>query len=176
MDPLMKAFDGISPDCRAAPSTEAYKSLWIMKKGLSIILTCLILSGFAHPVNEERILYVFPDDVETAIDRYMESLSDSEELRFVLTLYKKTDGTYEIFVNSHDADNGGSLYWERVTNRYAVINNRECPLLFDYDYDFGTSRPSEIGTSGERAGQVPRVISVNDGFHLTFSKQGICSE
>lgn len=171
----MKAFDGISPDSRA-PSTKAYKSFWIMKKGLSIILMGCILSGFARPVNEDRILYVFPDEVEMAIDRYMESLPNSEELRFVLTLYKNTNGTYDLYVNSHGADNGGSLYWERITNRYAVINNREYPLLFDYDYDFGTSRPSEIGTCGERDGQVMRVMSVNDGFHLTFSKLGVCSE
>lgn len=107
----------------------------------------------------------------------MEGLANSKELRFVLTLYKNEDGTFEIYVNSLGADNRDTtIYWAQITNRYAVINESMYPLLFDYDYDFGTPRPSETGTYGQREGQVPRIITCNDGFHLTFSKSGICPQ
>lgn len=67
-------------------------------------------------------------------------------------------------------------YWQLVTNRYAVINKGLYPLLFDYDYDFGAPKPSELGTYGQREGQVLRIASCNDRFHLTFSKSGICTQ
>lgn len=146
----------------------------IMKKCISIILTFFALSGFAQSAPDNKILYVFPDDVEVAIDQYIESLPNKEGLQFVFTLYKNGDGTYEIYVNSCSTDDKNTIpYWHQITNRYAVINKGLYPLLFDYDYDFGAPKPSEIGTYGQREGQVLRIISCNDGFHLTFSKSGI---
>lgn len=149
-----------------------------MKISISIILVFFALSGFAQSMPDNKILYVFPDDVEVAIDQYIGSLSNKEDLQFVLTLYKNEDGTYEIYVNSCSTDNENATpyYWQQITNRYAVINRELYPLLFDYDYDFGAPTPSEIGTYGQRAGQVLRIISCNDGFHLTFSKSGICTQ
>lgn len=153
---------------------QAETAIVIMKKSMSIILTFFVLSGFSQPMPDNKILYVFPDDVEVALDQHIESLPNKEDLQFVLTLCKNVDGTYEIYVNSHSTDDG-IVYWERVTNRYAVINDKVYPLLFDYDYDFGAPKPSDIGTYGRREGQVQRIITCNDGFHLTFSRTGICS-
>lgn len=147
----------------------------MMRKCLFAVLTLFVLSGFAQPMPDKKILYVFPDDVEVAIDQYTESLPNKEDLQFVLTLYKNGDGTYEIYVNSCSTDRkNANPYWQQVTNRYAVINKGLYPLLFDYDYDFGTPQPSETGTYGQREGQVLRIASCNDGFHLTFSRSGIC--
>ncbi len=149
----------------------------IMKKCISVILAFFALSGFAQSAPDNKILYVFPDDVEVAIDQYIESFPNKKDLQFILTLYKNEDGTYEIYVNSCSIDNKNiTPYWQQVTNRYAVINKGLYPLLFDYDYDFGAPKPSEIGTCGQREGQILRIASCNDGFHLTFSKSGICTQ
>lgn len=57
-----------------------------MKISISIILAFFALSGFAQSMPDNKILYVFPDDVEVAIDQYIGSLSNKEDLQFVLTL------------------------------------------------------------------------------------------
>lgn len=149
----------------------------IMKKCISVILAFFALSGFAQSTPDNKIVYVFPDDVEVAIDQYIESFPNKRDLQFILTLYGNGDGTYEIYVNSCSMDNKNiTPYWQQVTNRYAVINKGLYPLLFDYDYDFGAPKPSEIGTCGQREGQVLRIASCNEGFHLAFSKLGISTQ
>lgn len=77
----------------------------IMKKCISVILAFFVLSGFAQSAPDNKILYVFPDDVEVSIDQYIESFPNKNDLQFILTLYKNEDGTYEIYVNSCSTDN-----------------------------------------------------------------------
>lgn len=58
----------------------------IMKKCISVILAFFALSGFAQSTPDNKIVYVFPDDVEVAIDQYIESFPNKKDLQFVLTL------------------------------------------------------------------------------------------
>ncbi len=148
----------------------------IMKKSFLIVLVFMAIAGRTAPTNcNDKILYIFPDDVEIAINDYIEKYADKESLQFVLTLYKDEAGTYKVYVNSYRTDSGNSKHcWEQATNRFAVVNNNEYPLLFDYDYDFSTTKPSEIGEYGQREGQVLKIMSINDGFYVKFSKSGIC--
>ena len=52
----------------------------IMKKCISVILAFFVLSGFAQSAPDNKILYVFPDDVEVSIDQYIESFPNKNDL------------------------------------------------------------------------------------------------
>ena len=141
-----------------------------MKKILSILLALVVCIGPARGKSDDKILYVSPDEVEAEINDYIERRLQSAELKFSMTLYRKGNGVYELFVNT------GRDYidWAKASNRYAVINDKQYPLLLDLDYDFGAPDPSRIGTYGHR--EVLRIIAINDGFCIRFTKEGICPE
>lgn len=127
-----------------------------------------------------KIIYIFPDEVEVKLYNYIKK-TEKKQQKVVLTLYKSDAGIYTVFVNFHKVLDNTSIAstsdkWVKITNRYVVINDMEYPLLLDYDYQFSTSKPSEIGEYGSRNGQVMRTMSINHGFFVRFSGSKILSE
>ena len=132
------------------------------------------ITSHACSQNNEKILYMLPDDVEVQASNYIKRVSKQQEYLFYFVLNKKPDTTYRLDIVHYKAESSkGLIYWVKSTNRHVVVNQERYPLLLDYDYLFSTKQPSNIGNYGEREGQILITMPIHVGFYIDFNKDGI---
>ncbi len=144
-----------------------------MKKSILFSIIFVVIVGFTTPPvnNENRILYVFPDEVEVALNDYIKNLKKiNKDFQFNLILYKEADGNYRVFVSYYEPSKRSLTYsvlvdWPECSDRRVIINDEEYPLVFDHDYDFGTPDPLNISEFGKRDETILRVMLICDGFY-----------
>jgi hypothetical protein len=147
-----------------------------MKRLLFLLLLGIVCSRGVSQ-NVTPIYYVFPDEVEIALDRFIQKINAKKSHSFHMRLSRITDEKYRLDVNvSSDAKINGLPYLIAATNRYLLVNGKGYPLSFDYDEIFSTPKPNEIGEFGKREGFVMRNRVIHEGFYLIFNRLGLIDE
>jgi len=127
-----------------------------MKNKILFIIFLFSLSVYSQ---ENKIVYIFPDSVEIAVNEYI-TQEREEKTSYYLVLSKDTADIYRLLVLRYDPLHNPT-HRANLSNRVAVINDKRLPLLFDYDELFGTVDTINIGRYGERDdGYVKRSISI----------------
>jgi hypothetical protein len=141
------------------------------------VIIAIVLMNNVYSQENKEILYILPDNVETALNKHIEHIIKKKELDVYFTLNRMSKDKYKIDVTFYSPKKEKQLtYWIRVTNRYVVINKEKYPLLLDYDYNFSTKKPHCIGKYGEREGNIQRTIVIHEGYSVLFNKFGIIKE
>ena len=143
------------------------------------IIGFLILFGSLPIYSQvQKIIYIFPDNVEVAVNSAI-NVKTKEKVCHYLVLRKDTIDTYNLIVSYYlpsdsSSDNSGLSYRIENSDRMAVINDKQYPLLFDYDYRFGTKDAINIGEYGKRdEGFVLRTMIIYDAaYTIHFRSDG----
>jgi len=121
---------------------------------------------------EHKIIYIFPDNVEVAVNKFINKETREKTCHY-LVIVKDTVDTYKLIVPSYrPSDRSHLSYYVESTNRMAIINDKQYPLLFDYDYRFGTRDTVNVGRYGERDGFILRTMPIYDAYTIHFRTDG----
>jgi hypothetical protein len=143
-----------------------------MKKIAFILFLSLGLKGYSQSSN---VVYIIPDSVEVAIERQITYLKvDTTKTLVYFLLEKDDEGIYSLSlfldIMKQQKELAGKLL--KPTNRVLLINKNKYPLMFDYDFRFGTPKEDQIGTFGRREGNVLRSVLLFHGYTIYFNKLG----
>ena len=97
------------------------------------------------------ITYVVSDSIEVCIGEYL--MDNPTHNRIGFYIYSRNDRILISIISI--PRNSKSIIKEYLdrSNRVILIGEKEFPLLFDYDFDFGTKTPiKNIGNYGNRNG------------------------
>lgn len=140
---------------------------------IKILMVAFVLGcsqALAQKDDKVVIKYFFPDKVEMLIDSCIHSYK-SEMLNFYFLLAK--DSAYSITIGKYDwKERGNLLSWINQTNRYVVVNSEKYPLLFDYDLTFAGIDLNNVGTFGNREGNIKRAKLLLHGLTIIFNSEG----
>lgn len=143
-----------------------------MKKIAFILFLFLGLKGYSQSSN---VVYIIPDSVEVAIEKQITYLKvDTTKTLVYFLLEKDDEGIYSlslfIDIMKQQKELAGKLL--KPTNRLLLINKNKYPLMFDYDFTFGTPKEDQTGTFGKREGNVLRSALLFHGYTIYFNKLG----
>jgi hypothetical protein len=134
--------------------------------------------SFSYTVNclaqsrSEKITYIFSDTVEITLDSVLNSLSkNTNDVLFFLYLRKDSSNFNASVVSYRKKEEKNLSRLVKQTNRFAIINQRLVPVIFDYDYLF-TSPSNDIGSFGHRDNQIVRSRLLTHGPVIIFSARG----
>lgn len=133
-------------------------------------LLCIIyITGFAQ---KKSIKYIFSDAVEIKLDSIANSfVKAGKDIRIYLVLQKNATG-YTISVCHYKKSEKNNIPKAvKITNRYAIINDRLIPVIFDYDFFF-SSPSKDISVFKNRDDQIVRSSFLNHGPVLTINSKG----
>lgn len=136
-----------------------------MKKLILLILG--IAFNFCALNAKKPIMYVVSDSIEICIGNYLKEIPSQNRIGF----YIYTENNQILLSLISIPSNSHSIIKEYIdrSNRVILINKNTYPLLFDYDFDFGTKTPIEnIGDYGNRDGSYlrARLLSESQIFEL----------
>ena len=138
-----------------------------------ISVIAIIASTLCFGQSKEKIVYVFPDSVEICLDSCIGKIEESG-LDFQFYLLLESDSSlYRLSIGRYTKGEANNILpWIKQSNRYAVVNNRSLPLIFDYDLNFSTKWGDKIGNFKEREGEVSRVKLLLHGITIFFNNYG----
>jgi len=152
------------------------------------ILFITFLFSFSVYSQENKIVYIFPDSVEVAVNEYITQQRENtiasyylglskdttgadilipvpqEKISYYLRLSKDTANIYRLLVLSYDPSE--PTHRASLSNRVAIINDKRLPLSFGFDEFFGTPDTIKIGKYGERNGYVSRTVTNYGGGYV----------
>lgn len=139
-------------------------------KRIKILIYIIVISINVYAHKQDSIIFIFPDSVEQKLYEQIIRYDNYEKLNFEFYLNSLKDGKFRLTYScsAHVHDN----YWAKNTNRFILINDREYPLLFDYDSKFSTKKPSEVGRYRQREGTIERSVFIYEGYNITFDEFG----
>jgi len=130
----------------------------------------LLCSISVYSQEKDSIIYIFPDKVETKLYDEMQKYTFNEKMSFEFYLKHIEKDTFQLFLSQYNQVLDNS--WP-YTNRFILINDKKYPLIFDYDFMFGTEKPNEAGEFGKRDdGFVLRTLRIYEGYSIKFNKTG----
>lgn len=136
----------------------------------SVALLTSVVCFSQHP---GKIKYIFPDAVETKIDSCLGSLEQADRHFHFYLLLTTDSAKYDLTISRYTEEESKNISpWVKETNRWAVINKRLIPLIFDYDMKFSTHYPDRIGSFGNRDGEVIRSRIIIEGTTISFDRYG----
>src|SRR3954471_12996322 len=98
-----------------------------------VFLLVLFFKAILGTTQGNGIDLVFPDKVETTLDSCLSRFEAvNSKFRFYFLLEKNAE-CYNITIAKYTDDEGNLLKWVKQTNRFALVNRRTIPVLFDYD-------------------------------------------
>jgi hypothetical protein len=140
-------------------------------KQLFFLVSILFTITCAGQSRGEKILYVFSDAVEARLDSSLSAWQKPKDLLFFLYL-REDSSIYSVAIGDHPKKAYKSLYrLVKRTNRFAVVNKRLVPLIFDYDYLF-SSPSDDISSFGHRDEQIVRSALLMHGPIIYFNARG----
>ncbi len=132
---------------------------------LFFVITLIPLKGFSQL---SPITYIVKDSVEIILDSVIRK-SSSQNFYFAILI--KDTSHFEIIPCTYNKEaNSKSLGWILNTNRFLLIRNIRYPLLFDYDFKFGTLSENNIGEFGKRDGNIERRITMWHSDPIRFTQ------
>lgn len=142
-----------------------------MKK--SILILGIIPAFLLAYAQQEKIVYIFPDNVEVAANKFITANGDLKRTSYFLFLHQDTEGTFKLFIPTYKPSQESYLtHCVKSSNRVAVIDKKTYSLLFDYDYRFGTRDSVNIGKYGEREGYILRTTPIFEAYTIHFRGDG----
>src|SRR5450631_716034 len=114
----------------------------MMKKIIFLKMLLLCLFCCSGQTNNKKIKYIFSDSVEVKIDSIVNGMEENNKDYFFYLILRNDSSIYNITIcNYLKRDLRSITKLIKLTNRYAVVNTRTIPLIFDYDLKF--SSPSD---------------------------------
>ena len=136
-----------------------------------ILILCLLYCS-AQP-KAEKIKYIFSDAVEMKIDSVLKGMERNNKGYFFYLVLREDSSIYNITICNYlkkDLKSIPGLI--KLTNRYAVVNARMVPLIFDYDFKF--SSPSDnLSTFKHRDDQIVRSNLLSECPVVYFNSRGV---
>lgn len=147
-----------------------------MTKKLLLVFTILLFSRFLSFALEDKIVYVLSSDSleyevinEINVIKDVGKLDQKEGKGLAVYIFRyKNQLCIDIlpYTTDHSSRDFVSFFANR-TNRYFLAGDNLYPLIFDYDFEFGTTSPiNSVGETGNRDGLLKRccLILENDDF------------
>jgi len=139
----------------------------------NIFIVVFILYHFTGYAQERKITYILPDSVEIRIDKHIATRSSLGNKSYYFLLREDTPKVYNLTIIPFEVkDKTEVSEWVNATNRYALVNARLYPLLFDYDFTFSTSEPNNIGSFGHRDGNIRKLHLIAHRYTIFFKTNG----
>jgi hypothetical protein len=137
-------------------------------------IVAFILFYFAGYAQDRKITYFLPDSVEVHINNLLlRSLKLNNNKEYYFLLKEDTSRVYNLTVIPFDINIKTEVSnWVSATNRYALINGRLYPLLFDYDFTFSTPDPNNVGSFGHRDGNIRKLHLIAHSYTIYFKTNG----
>lgn len=143
-----------------------------MNKILICSITILLSTIVNAQSNKEVIRYYLFDKVEIKVDSIIRNLEKSKfRLRYYCLLTRDSDIYNLSICNYQDKDIKNIPQIVFLTNRYAVINKRLIPIIFDYDLSFTTPRKN-YSLFGKRDGNIIRMSYTTEAPNIYFDSNG----
>jgi len=142
-----------------------------MKKYIIIFLVGLTFRSYS----QSGIKYFVPDTVEILLEKQVRSFKNNiKDEKVYFLLGKENDNTYHLSLirdKSNQIDNMTAKLL-KSNNRCIVIDQEQYPLIFDYDFTFGTPKETQIGEFGKREGNIVRSNMLFHGYSIYFNMKG----
>lgn len=142
-----------------------------MKKYIIIFLVGLTFRSYS----QSGIKYFVPDTVEILLEKQVRSFKNNiKDEKVYFLLGKENDNTYHLSLirdKSNQIDNMIAKLL-KSNNRCIVIDQEQYPLIFDYDFTFGTPKETQIGEFGQREGNMVRSNMLFHGYSIYFNMKG----
>lgn len=140
--------------------------------GKYVIMFLLVLKSFVSVAQEGTIDFIFPDKIEHTLDSCLQKLETGTNKYKFYFLIEKDVESYSVTIAKYTSkEEQNLLKWVRQTNRFAVINKRTIPLIFDYDLKLGAIDGNR-GEFGDRDDNVKRVKLLLHGPSVYFNSDG----
>jgi|SRR5579862_443942 len=124
-------------------------------------------------LSQRNIRYVFSDPVEISVDSCITKIEKSNQDFHFYLLLESDSSLYRLTIGEYtDRESKNMIKWITQTSRYAAINKRSIPLIFDYDMKFGIKSESEPGSFRNRDGEITRVKLLIHGPTIYFDRFG----
>ncbi len=147
-----------------------------MKRIILLAVVLLIFSRSKAQRNDSIIYVLHFDSVETTIDKHLNTLEKKNQQTSSWSYLGRVDSLFTLTVcNSCLGDDSKAGFLSRLvknTNRYLLIDKRTLPLILDYDTIFTTPKLTNIGSLGNRDGNVLRSRIILDCFTIVFDSNG----
>lgn len=140
-----------------------------------ILVLFLIVAGI-DGYAQSKVVYIIPDNVESAIEKQIILLHNEPRKEFIYFILAKDDvNSYRLSLvhNPSKVKKGLEGKALKSTNRVLLINQTKYPLVFDYDFAFGTPKEDQVGTFGKREGNVMRSAMLFHGYTIYFNRSGV---
>lgn len=126
------------------------------------IIFVMIATQVIHA--QDRIRYIFPDSIEKELINYCYHRLESNPNICLYIMTENADDYYPIFLlDYHISDDSDLSQYACATNRYALIDTIEIPLLFDLDFMLATTTQKDLlGCGAAREGSYKRSILIID--------------
>lgn len=140
----------------------------------NIFIVVFILYHFTGYTQERKITYILPDSVEIRINKHIVTRSSLDnKVDYYFLLREDTPKVYNLTIIPFEVkDKTEVSSWINATNRYALINGRLYPLLFDYDFTFSTPDPNNVGSFGHRDGNIRKLHLIAHRYTIFFKTNG----
>lgn len=139
-------------------------------------ITPYLFIFFFITASGQNILYVFPDKTEAILKDKIDSLKrNGNSVVFHLCHSIKSDSIdiYLRYFNSENDDYYKKDVFVHNTNRFILVGDERIPVVFDYDYRFGTTTCyDEIGNFPCREGTYARIALILHQQPIVVSKGG----
>jgi hypothetical protein len=140
-------------------------------KQIRLYFLFVVLLGRIYTImaqEKDSIIYVFPDSVESMLNKY---ISEYHQCHFEFCLYTKEKDLYSLSVNEVGSNNSYNK-WAKDTNRFILVGGDKYPLYFEEDMIFGSLGIEEYEERGYKARAVRRLWIIQEGYNITFDKNG----
>jgi hypothetical protein len=133
----------------------------------------VLIYSFCNSQTKDEIVYILPDSVEIIINNYVKACKEKNIDNFYLILEKK-EMNYEITIASYNESEKNNISkYVLKSKRKAIICNELIPIVFDYDFKFGTTTPfKELGAIGSREGYYKRQALIRHSPSILFDEYG----
>lgn len=145
-----------------------------MKIKKLLLIICFSMSFGAY-AQSEKTIYIVSDSVEVRLKKQIDkSRRNNPGISFSCMLGRGSDDLFSISLLKNQENSGDSFVKGLVksTNRYLLIEKEKIPLIFDYDFKFGSSDVERIGHFGEREGNIKRSSLLHHEYTIFFDSQG----
>ena len=145
-----------------------------MKIKKLLLIICFSISFGAY-AQSEKTIYIVSDSVEVRLKKQIDKIRQNNPgVSFSCMLVRRSDNLFSISLFKNEENSGNSLLNKLVknTNRYLLIEKEKTPLIFDYDFKFGSSDVEHVGYFGERDGNIKRSSLLHHGYTIFFDSQG----
>ncbi|WP_346319393.1 hypothetical protein [Chitinophaga sp. YIM B06452] len=142
-----------------------------MQKMTASFVLLVVLQLSVQAQNRRMVLSV-PDSVGMKVQEHIIGiLTTTDKKDFYCLLEADTGQTFRLTVFAFDPDCPPNP-WVDLAHGVLLVNDRQIPLLFDYDFWFGTFLKEPPSDYGRQEQPIFKVLSLTDSYIIYFKKEG----